>query len=183
MNLLRPELAAALHRWREPLGWGALALAGVWLALRGLNRDGLLLAAGVIAAAVGGAMLVGAVQRVRLRGQAPGEGVLVTDEGRIGYFGPHGGGFADLSRIVRVEVGPIGGGPAWTLVSEDGERLVVPAGARGSEALADALAALPGIDMRAAVAAIATPRALPSVVWRQSGATPAAELASPRRPD
>jgi hypothetical protein len=113
-------------------------------------------------------MLVGAVQRVRLRGRTPGEGVLVTDEGRIGYFGPHGGGFADLSTIVRVDVGQVADGPAWTLVSEEGERLVVPAGARGADALADALAALPGIDMRAAAAAISARAPVRVTVWRRA---------------
>ena len=35
MSFLRPELAARLRRWREPLVWGALLAFGVWLAWRG----------------------------------------------------------------------------------------------------------------------------------------------------
>jgi len=164
MSLVRPELAAALARRREVLLWGAALVLGIGLIWRGYARlEPLTLVAGMALAATGFALARGALGRMRLAATAPGPGVVVIDEGRIGLLGPAGGGFVDLPALVSVAIAGPPGAPdrAWLLQSEDGGALVVPFGAVGAERLPDALAALPGIDFAAADRGAA-------VVWRRS---------------
>lgn len=164
MSFLRPELAAAFARRREPILWGGFGLLGLLLAWRGYARfDLLLLAGGTLAAAAGFALARIALLRGRLRGE-PEPGVVVVDEGRIGLFGPVTGGFVDLDGLAEVAVVEVGvegvRRRAWRLTGEEGV-LVVPFGADGAEALPDVLAALPGIDFEAADQG-------PGVIWRRS---------------
>lgn len=168
MSFLRPELAAALVRWREPLVWvGALAF-GLALAWRGYAGGGpLLIVVGALASGVALGLLRGALGRQALRAAAPGPGVVAIDEGRIGYLGPLDGGYADLATLSEVSlVARAGGaGRAWVLRSEDGSRLEIPLGAEGAERLPDALAALPGFDLSRGVAALARPDRRVIPVW------------------
>lgn len=163
MSFVRPELSAKLGPWREASIWaGALAL-GLLLVWRGLAREeALVLVGGLALAWIGFALLRGALGRMRLAAP-PGPGVAVVDEGRIGIWGPQGGGFVDLPALVAVEVSGAPGAAdrAWVLRSEDGSVLVIPFGAAGAERLPDRLAALPGIDFGAAG------RGAEGAVWRR----------------
>ena len=165
MSFIRPALVTRLIRWREALIWGAVLAIGAALVWRGyLRLEPLALVAGLALAAVGLALLRGALGRMRLGSAPPGPGVTVIDEARIGILGPEGGGFVDLPSLVAVEIegAPGAADRAWVLRSEDGGRLVVPFGAAGAGALPDTLAALPGIDFGAAAEGnVAT-------VWRRS---------------
>lgn len=174
-GFLRPELAAWLRRWREPLIWGALMVCGLWLIWRGYQRLELILfAPGLAMAATSVALLRGSLRRAQLAAEAAAEGVVVVDEARIGYFGPREGGFLDLPSVVRVEIvtrphEPAASAHAWVITAEDGSRLVIPLGAQGADGLFDALNPLPGIDFDAGVAAVARPGAQRAVVWRKAG--------------
>jgi hypothetical protein len=164
-GFLRPELAAAVRRWREVLIWGAALALGLALVWRGYARvEPLALVAGLATAATGFALLRGALARRRLAAAAPGPGVVTIDEGRIGLLGPAGGGYVDLPALASVAVAgrPGAADRAWVLRAEDGAALVIPFGAVGAERLPDALAALPGVDLAAA-------GARGGVVWRAPG--------------
>jgi hypothetical protein len=153
VSFVRPELAEAFARRREAILWAAALVLGLWLIWRGYVRvDALVLVAGMILAATGFALLVGAIARLRLAAGGPGPGVVLIDEGRIGLLGPTGGGFADLSTLAAVEVSGRPGTQdrAWVLHAEDGSTLVIPFGAAGADRLPDALSALPGLDLAAA---------------------------------
>lgn len=168
MAFVRPELADAVARVREPLVWGAALVLGLGLAWRGYARiEPLALVAGTAIAVAGLALLRGALDRRRLAAAAPRPGVVVIDEGRVGLLGPAGGGFVDLPSLVSVAVTGAPGAVdrAWVLVAEDAPELVIPFGAAGAERLPDALAALPGIDFAAAD----VPGA---VLWRRRAAAP-----------
>ena len=90
MSFVRPELAARLRRWREPLVWGALLVFGAWLAWRGYAALAPLpFVAGLLAGAAGLGLLQAAVRRLRLSAETLDEGVVVIDEARIAYLGPH----------------------------------------------------------------------------------------------
>ncbi len=175
MSFIRPELAARLTTWREPIGWAALLVVGVallWSAY--VNLEPLLFALGLGATAVGGGLLLPALRRVRLTAEAPAEGVVVIDEARIAYLGPRGGGFVDLPAVTRVEIVtrphvPPASAHAWVITTEDGERLAIPLGATGADRLLDALSPLPGIDFDAGVAAVLSRRPGRAVVWRKVG--------------
>jgi hypothetical protein len=175
MSFIRPELAERLRQWRVPIAWGALLVAGVWVAWRGYARlDLLLFAGGLIVTAAAVALLRAAVRRVRLQGESLAEGVVMIDEARIAYFGPRGGGFVDLPSITRVEIVtrphvPPASGHVWVISAEDGTRLTIPLGAEGADGLLDALSPLPGIDFDAGVAAVAARGPGRTTVWRKAG--------------
>lgn len=163
MSFVRPELVSQARRWRESLIWAAVLALGLSLVWRGLARGEVLAPVGGLAlAGTGFALLRGALGRMRLVA-APGPGVAVVDEGRIGVWGPQGGGFVDLQALVAVEVsgGPGAADRAWVLRSEDGSVLVIPFGAAGAERLPDGLAALPGIDFGVAA------RGVDATIWRK----------------
>lgn len=153
MTFVRPEAAAGLRRWAEPAIWMGTLGFGLSLLWRGYARlEIVVFVAGMLLTAIGYALLRGAVVRLRLRPTASAPGVVAIDEGRIGHFGPLGGGFVDLPNLVSVSIVGAPGAPqrAWHLLAEDGAALWIPFGAVGAEELIDALSALPGIDFSAA---------------------------------
>ena len=175
MSSIRPELAARLRQWREPIGWGSLAVAGAWLAARGYARvEPTLFVFGLLLAGASLGLVRGAVRRVRLSADAPAEGVVVIDEARIAYLGPRTGGIVDLPSVVRVEIVsrphvPQASAHAWVITTEDGGKLVIPLGAEGADGLLDALSPLPGIDFDAGAAAIAARAPHRTLVWKKAG--------------
>lgn len=171
MSFLRPEVARRLQRWREPIAWGIMLAAGLLLIWRGyatLAPGPFLL--GVLMAGAGATLMRSAIRRIRLTSTVQGEGVVLIDEGRIGFLGPYGGGYVDLAALARVELTPA----AWILAADDGTRLSIPRGATGAERLPDALTPLPGLDLDSAGDA---PGAV--LVWQAPGASVAQRL--PRR--
>ena len=175
MSFVRPELAERLRTWREPIVWGLLLGAGIWLIWFGYSRLAPLpFALGLVFSATGIALLRPAVRRLRLSAEALGEGVVVIDEARIAYLGPRQGGFVDLPAVTRVEVVtrphvPPNSAHAWVITTEDGTRLTIPVGAEGADRLLDALSPLPGIDFDAGIAAVAARGPGRTLLWKKAG--------------
>jgi hypothetical protein len=172
LTFIRPELAERLRRWQEPIAWGAVLLAGLVMAWRGYRwLSPLPFALGLLLAAAGLGLLLAALRRVRLRAEGREAGVVMIDERRVGYFGPWGGGFIDIDELARVTVWRRADGDeprlAWRLSARDGTLLTIPFGAEGAEALPDALSALPGLDLEAAVAARRAPGEAVVAVWER----------------
>ena len=160
-DFLRPEAAAALRRWREALTGAAVALLGVYW----ITTGGLLRLVGLVVALAGGAVLVAGIQRGRLRSGTLGIGVVRLVEGQLGYFGPLTGGViavADIRSVARH-------GNIW-IIEGAGQRLEIPADARGSDCLIDAFAMLPGLDMRAIVSSVENRTGRAQLVWRRGPA-------------
>lgn len=170
--MIRPELAAALHRWREPLIAAGIVLAGLWVATRG---GWLLGPIGLLIAALGAGLAVTALRRVRFARKVGAPGVVEVDEGQVAYLGPATGGFLSLRELVEIRLIAVQGQRHWRLKQTDGQALIIPVDAAGADALYDAFAALPGVDMGrflAAMEAKAPPTDLSSPLWRR--ATPLA---------
>lgn len=105
--MIRPEIAAWVRVWREPLLWGALLLAGLWLVWQGyLALEPATIALGLLCAAAGLGLLRDALRRARLRLEAPAEGMVLIDEGRIAYLGPRGAGSSTSPRSSRSRSSP-----------------------------------------------------------------------------
>lgn len=162
--MIRPELVARFRPWRE-VGAAALTSAfGIWVFAQG----GLFfqpLGAAILAFAV--LWGLGAWRRRRFAAPIGAPGLVEIEEGAIRYYGARalGGEIAlrDLSqiRLIRLE-----GHAHWRLRTQGGEALLIPVEAAGAVALADAFAALPGFDLRAASEALAANDAF-RIVWQR----------------
>lgn len=144
MSFLRPEALSFLSRWAE----AGVALATVGLGLWLMRLGGYFLSplgASVILLAVGWLMI--ALRRLRFARPGAAPGVVEVDEGQIGFLGPTFGGYVALRELVEIRMIRLNGAAHWRLRQADGQVLLVPHAATGVEALYDALAALPAIDM------------------------------------
>ena len=112
-------------------------------------------------------MLWASIQRARFHGGSGGLGVVEVDERQIVYLAPVGGGILSLDALHEVAIAPDRAGlPVWRFTG-GGERLSVPASAAGTEVLFDAITALPGADMEAAIRASRGRPERTVVIWRR----------------
>jgi len=149
--LIRPEVVAALHRWREVIAAAAVAGGGLWL----MGLGGWVLTpvgVGLIALAL--ALAVLALRRLRFWHGVAAPGVVEVVEGQISYFGPEAGGFVALPDLVELRLVVLHGRAHWRLKQGDGQALLIPVAAAGAAQLFDAFASLPGLDSQALVAAL-----------------------------
>lgn len=170
MAFIRPEIRQWLSRWSEALIAAAVLLAGLWLMLRGGWFFGVV---GLLALLVGGALLMGAWQRMPFRRQITAPGVVEVEEGAIRYYAATAlGGQIALRDLTEIRLLRLRGHGHWRLRNAAGEALLIPADAAGADVLADAFTALPGLDMGTVSSALAHVAEQPDamrVVWRRSG--------------
>jgi hypothetical protein len=151
MSFFRPEITEGLTRWREVIAAGAGAALGLWLIFRpgfvlpGIGLILTLLCLGWAAVAFRGL-------RFRQPGEAPG--IVRVTEAQIAYMGPRIGGFVGLPDLTELRLLTHRGRRVWKLRAATGEVLHIPVEADGADALFDAFAGLPGMDMAALVAAL-----------------------------
>ncbi|MWD26642.1 hypothetical protein E0K89_004045 [Aquicoccus sp. SCR17] len=162
MSFVRPEVRAALWRWREVLVALALALLGIWWVLTG----GLLQWIGVALLLAAGALAVAGVQRGRFRGAGGGPGVVQVVEGQVSYFGPLTGGVASLSDLSELRLDPTARPAHWLLFRPKEPPLAIPVNAEGAEDLFDAFATLPGLRTERMLAELRH-SAHPVVIWQR----------------
>ena len=168
MTFIRPELRAALWRWREVALAAVLCLEGLrWI----LGGYGLQVWIGVALLAGGVALGIGAVQRLRFRRGGGGAGVVQIDERRIAYFGPLTGGILDLDDLSVLALDGTGRPAHWQLTGADGTVLSIPVDAEGADALFDAFTALPGLRTEPLLAALAARDASVVRLWTRQAPT------------
>jgi hypothetical protein len=153
MSFIRPELIATLHRLREVIAATATAALGVWTAAQG---GYLLTPFGLALTALGAGWALTAVRRLRFQQDGEAPGIVRVTEAQIAYYGPRVGGFVGLPDLAELRLLTLRGRRIWKLKQTDGQLLHIPVEAQGTEALFDAFAALPGIDMAALLAALGT---------------------------
>ncbi|MEL6217555.1 MAG: hypothetical protein AAFR79_03670 [Pseudomonadota bacterium] len=180
------SLLTALRRYAEPLVASVIAVLLARAGVLGLLAGGTLWAVLLLGVAVG-AILWALTAYLRLRlaeraGWKRAAGVLSIQEERIAYFGPEFGGIRALDEIEAVALSRGSDGHwTWLLAGRD-EPLAIPAGAKGAEALVDALAVLPGFETARALAALSR-RAEGSVtVWERRGRAGPHSLSPPEEP-
>ncbi|MCU0904125.1 MAG: hypothetical protein MUE83_09650 [Tabrizicola sp.] len=153
MSFIRPELMAAAARWREVIAAAIVAALGLWTATRG---GYVLTTIGLALIALGAAWALTAFRRLRFQQDGEAPGIVRVTEGQIAYFGPRIGGFVGLPDLSEIRLLTLRGRRIWKLKQGDGQLLHIPVEADGADALFDAFATLPGIDMAALVAALGT---------------------------
>jgi hypothetical protein len=164
MSFLRPEAMQAINRWSGALFAGAVLALGLWW---GLTSLGLIKWIGWLLALGGAALLWASAQRARFRGGHGGLGVVEVDERQIAYLAPVGGGIVSLDSLSEVAITVDRAGlPVWRFTA-GAEVLRVPTSAEGTEALFDALTALPGVDIEAAIRASRNRLPDTTVIWRK----------------
>ena len=167
IDFIRPAARKALRRWGETLVAGVVTILGLYWSFAGL---GLLQWVGWLVTAFGLALIWSAVQRARFVPRGEGPGVMQIIEGELRYFGPRGGGFAAIDAINALSLSADGG--YWLVEAENTEILVVPRTATGAEALFDAFARLPGLEMEHLLRVIAQdPTAQARTIWRRNART------------
>ncbi len=169
MSFIRPELRAALWRWREAIAGAALIGLGLWWML---GPGGLLGWVGAVLVLGGVAQGFVGVQKARFRSGGGGPGVVQVDEGQITYFGPLGGGAVAVAELSSIALRP-GGTPAhWVLAQPGQPELQIPVNAEGSEALFDVFAALPGIRTERMLTELQNGPLHPVVIWSRGAVRP-----------
>lgn len=151
MTFIRPELLSSLHRWREAVAGGGVALFGLWTAWQG---GYLLTPFGLALTALGLGWALTAYRRLRFQQDGEAPGIVRVTEAQIAYYGTRIGGFVGLPDLSEIRLLTLRGRRIWKLRQGDGQLLHIPVEADGAEALFDAFATLPGIDMAALVAAL-----------------------------
>ncbi|TMV84800.1 hypothetical protein FGG78_21325 [Thioclava sp. BHET1] len=164
MALLRPEVTAGLHRWREVIFAGGVALLGLWVLWQGGPLP-LVVGLGLIALGLG--LAITGWRRLRFAQAVSDPGIVRIVEGQIAYFGPEEGGAAGLSLITEIALQTHDARRCWRISQSDGSRLFIPTAAEGAEALFDAFTGLPGLEAPALLAAISGPPDMARIVWRR----------------
>ncbi|WP_353472970.1 hypothetical protein PVT71_02765 [Salipiger sp. H15] len=167
MSFLRPEARASLMRWREVIAGAGIVLLGLYWAV---FTGGLLWLLGWALALAGAALTFAGVQRARFRTGTGGPGMVQVVEGRISYFGPLTGGFADLGSLTALTLDPTARPPHWLLRSEDGTTLAIPLTAEGSEQLFDVFAQLPGLKTERMLSKMMAGGSAPVLIWQRANA-------------
>jgi hypothetical protein len=167
--MTRPELRAAAWRGREVIAGLAIVAFGFWCIWLG---GWLLIPVGTILAALGAALSILAVRRMRFGQGVHAPGIVEVDEAQITYFGPNGGGSVSVPDLVELRLTRILGRRFWRLKQADGQALLVPVESAGADRLFDSFASLPGMDTQALVASLdtagpTTDAALGLILWKR----------------
>lgn len=149
--MIRPQVKAALWRWREVIAAAVIGGVGLWF----IRLGGLILipaGAGILVLAT--ALGLNAWRRMRFGQGIGAPGVVEVDEGQISYMGPEIGGFVSLPELVEIKLITLRGRRMWRLKQADGQAILVPVDAAGADRLFDAFASLPGLDTADLVAVL-----------------------------
>jgi hypothetical protein len=166
-GLIRPEVRVQLYRWREVLATCAAVLFGLWA----LGAPGpVLKGIGAVAVLTGAALTVIAVRRVAFTSKGDEPGVVSIDEGQIAYFGPEVGGAISVPSLSEIRLRSEDKRFSWFLVTDAGEALAIPHGARDASLLFDVFAGLPGFDVDFMLRMLRARQPGSITVWRRQDA-------------
>jgi hypothetical protein len=143
-DFIRPELRAAMWRWRDVIFAAGIATVGLWWLI---GSSGVIRGLGGVLVLLGIGLALAGTQRARFGRGTGGPGIVHVDERRLTYFGPLTGGVIDMGDLVRLELEPKAlPAPHWVLTGPGGQSVAIPVNAEGADALFDVFAALPGIQ-------------------------------------
>jgi hypothetical protein len=96
-------------------------------------------------------------------------GIVDVTEREISYFGPLHGKTISLESLQKIELRESEAYAAiWVLHTLDGDPMIVPTSAKGSDRLFDAFTSLSGVKMEVLVAAVNATPISSQVIWERS---------------
>ncbi len=169
MSFIRPSILMHFTKWREAYFVTGVLLIGVWLFMRGFATLNLVLQAlGLIVSLAGIVLLRTAIQRIRFKRTQKAPGMVDVTEREISYFGPMHGKSIALESLRKIELRESEVyGAIWVLHHLDGDPMIVPVSAKGSDRLFDAFTSLSGVKMDILVAAVNQVPVHSQVIWEQ----------------
>lgn len=165
MSFVRPEAGKALMRYREAISGAVVVVLALWWVW---GSFGLFKWISLTVAAIGVAVMWSGLRRARIRSGHGGVGVVQVDERQITYLAPVGGGFVSLDDVGQIAIVKNRAGQSVWRFRTGNEILFIPVRAEGAEALFDALTALSGADINAAIRAANTPPDDTIVIWQRA---------------
>ena len=174
MSMIRPEARAFLSRWQEAILSGIVLLGSLQAAA---VTTGLVRGLSYAAALVSAALFIEGVRRGRRPYRGTGAGRVEVDERQITHFSSLGGGAISINDLVRVKVRPGDRNPTgpdffWEFTDLHGQRLTISGDVGNGAALFDALTALPGADLEAAVRVSVPDADDEQIVWEATAKRP-----------
>lgn len=167
MSFVRPEIIRMATRWAETTLMAGAAAAILLVAVQGASRRHLLVTLVLLGLAfVASALAWIAARKALVERDFSQPGIVRVQEGRIEYFGPHDGGFADFDLLVAVKLSAKTGRTVWVFEQRGMPTLRVPVNAKGAEHLPERLAALPGFSSGRALQALRGPMESDVEMWR-----------------
>ena len=173
---MRPEAVAATLRWAEVILTG---VAAIWL-LKASYTAYLhssptlvltLVGAGFAGLWCGVTVMRLMVRRATTQDTPGGPGVVLVQEGRIGYFGPEGGGFIAVDALIQIDLIAAfergESGLDWRFKDEFGQSLQIPACAEGAEQIIDTIGVLREVDYQSLLSAGFAKGAGVYPIWRR----------------
>lgn len=168
MSFIRPAVLMHFNKWREAYFVAGVLLLGIWLFMHGFATLNLVLQAlGLIVSLVGIVLLRTAIQRIRFKRSQKAPGMVDITEREISYFGPLHGKTIALESLRKIELRESEAyGAIWVLHHFDGDPMIVPISAKGSDRLFDAFTGLSGVKMDVLVAAVNQVPVQRQVIWK-----------------
>ncbi|MBL4751820.1 MAG: hypothetical protein JKX71_14795 [Amylibacter sp.] len=170
MSFIRPPVVAHFTKWREAYFVTGILLFGIWLYLRGSASLNLILQGlGLLVSLAGIILLRTTIQRIRFKRGQKAPGMVDVTEREISYFGPMHGKTISLESLNKIELRESEAYAAiWVLHHSEGDPMIVPTTAKGSDRLFDAFTSLSGVKMDVLVAAINQTPIQAKVIWQRS---------------
>ena len=170
MSFIRPPVMEHFAKWREAYFVALVLMLGVWLFVYGNQTLNFVLQAlGLVIWLVGMVLLRTTIQRIRFRRSQKAPGIVDVTEREISYFGPMHGKTISLESLNKIELRESEAYAAiWVLHHTEGDPMIVPTTAKGSDRLFDAFTSLSGVQMSALVSAINQVPVHSQVIWERS---------------
>jgi hypothetical protein len=170
MSFIRPPVTAHFTKWREAYFAGFVMALGGWAFLRGQSNLNLILQGlGLIISLAGIIFLRTAIQRIRFRKSQKAPGMVDVTEREISYFGPMHGKTISLESLSKIELRESEAyASIWVLHHIEGDPMIVPTTAKGSDRLFDAFISLSNVKMDTLVSAINQVPIQAQVIWERS---------------
>ncbi len=169
LNFIRPGIRTHFYKWSEAYLVALVLIIGIRIFIRGLEIESIVYEAiGVATAILGLVLLRGTIQRIRFRRNQEAPGMVDVTEREISYFGPMHGKTVSLESLIKIELRESEAyASVWVLHNSEGDPMIVPTSAKGSDRLFDAFTSLSGVKMDALVKAVNTVPVHNHVIWER----------------